>query len=281
MPALTNIIVRKFIDTVPKGKKYDIKKFEEYLYKIVDDNDKVDDDIKEIHKTSFYLWRVVMLAKDYVIPRDYTKNIIRHVNYSCNQYDMISITENQLNSLNIEFEQWIRDWRYGKKITDAKVKVLFINLFQTIKDENVLRIQPLAHTFNCDNLHLDHMEASNLNDSIRQKYFSPNDLNEKREDYVNSLGNFILLDQKDNTEKNNRPLQDSIKFYENMCMDHWIINEVKEMLVDDHYSKEVMIENEQYRVPIERFFTERRTRLQKYFKALLMRDIAADIFQIQ
>ena len=82
----------------------------------------------------------------------------------------------------------------------------------------------------------------------------------------------MILDSKDNNNKDNRPLEMALEFYDNMSPHHWMIEEVRELLQDDRYSKSEG-GSVKYRVPVEEFFTERRNRLLKYFTAILSRKL--------
>ena len=118
---------------------------------------------------------------------------------------------------------------------------------------------------------LDHLEADTIDESNSEKYFYPSDLNEDRNKYVQQLGNFMILDSSDNNEKNNKPLFKAMKYYENMA-EHWLIRELKEMLEDDLYCKEIKIRDEVIMVPTEKFFNERKSRIKRYFGAVLSRE---------
>ena len=177
-------------------------------------------------------------------------------------------------------EQWVSHWKYGTKNGDIKAKILFVNLFQTNKSGNKLTINPAVHTFVTDKLQLDHMEADKPNPICIQKYFKPTDPNDKRETYVNSLGNFMILDSNDNNNKDNKPLEDAMVYYDKMCPNHWLNAETKSLLADGNYTESIMISNTIYHVPNEKFFKERQSRLLKYFKALLNRKISDKEMQL-
>lgn len=208
------------------------------------------------------------------------KNILSNV--YCMKYDMtnimfISLFEKKLAS---EFNEWMTEWRFGKKEAKFRAKVLFINLFATDNDGDNLKLNSSVRTFVTDKLHLDHMEAQNPNAISKEKYFEPENPEEKRENYVNSIGNTMILDSEDNNDKSNKPLWDALGYYDNMSQGHWLVDEVRILLRDDRYSKAVDIANVKYRVPKEAFFLERRNRLQKYFGALLNRELGEKIIPL-
>lgn len=51
------------------------------------------------------------------------------------------------------------------------------------------------------------MEADNINHSAEEKYFKPKNIGEQRNVYTDTIGNFMILDSKDNNNKDNRPLE--------------------------------------------------------------------------
>ena len=64
----------------------------------------------------------------------------------------------------------------------------------------------------------------------------------------------MIMDRDNNTKKTNFPLQDAMQVYDKMAPGHWMITEVKELLADDKFSKEVVIAGEPYRIPKEEVF---------------------------
>lgn len=84
------------------------------------------------------------------------------------------------------------------------------------------------------------------------------------------LGNFMIMDEENNNNKNNKPLVFALDYYDNMSPNHWMITEVRDMLKNDEYSRKECVGTSEYYVPKENFFVERKNRLLKYFKALLV-----------
>ena len=155
-------------------------------------------------------------------------------------------------------------WKYGSGDQQLKAKVLFINLFEMVKDQKTLKLAATRTKFATADIQLDHMEAKNPIAAALEKYFEPSNTNETRESYIDGIGNFMIMDRKDNNNKNNLPLQDALKFYDAMAPNHWMVMEVKELLQDEHFSN---------RVPNEEFFKERKARLFSYFYAMLQRSL--------
>ena len=74
------------------------------------------------------------------------------------------------------------------------------------------------------------------------------------------------MDSKNNNKKNNKPLWYALSFYDDFS-DHWVVEEIKEMLNSEEYSNK----QADIRVPNENFFNERRKKMQEYFVSLLVR----------
>lgn len=282
MPAITNMIIKTYMETnVAQGKKVDIGGFTKFVDEIIDDSQHSNDKFYHIHKWSYEIWRTVLYAKDYNLPRELAKKIIADVNYNTYSTSSISIDIDMAKKMHDQFIEWTTEWKYGKKDPDLKIKVLFINLFKMTKDDFSLRLNPVVYTFSTDNLQLDHLEAANPSDVAFEKYFHPKDNNQKREQYVNGLGNFMILDSLDNNQKDNKPLYDALTNYNNMCPNHWLIDEIDSMLQEEKFHIDVSIQGENYPVPNEEFFSERRARLQKYFQVILNRKLDETEMKLQ
>lgn len=278
LPAITNIIIKKFVNNNidPLSGFIKIENFEEYLNQIIDVSNS-SDEIRDIHQISFSFWKFALLSSSAELPRNEAKKVIsnNNVNTLNKVYDIGSL---ELTKMHEEFNKWIENWRYGKPDTDLKAKILFINLTNTSFNSTtrLLTYNAVKKTFAVGDLQLDHMEANNPSESAKEKYFNPKNPGEQREKYTNSIGNFMVMDNENNNNKNNLPLVDALKFYEHMCPGHWAVEEVRNMLKDDKYSRKVEVDSNIYRVPTEAFFTERTNRLCKYFEAILSKKIDED-----
>lgn len=77
LPALTNIIVRQFMNKMADEgiKKVNINNFREYIAAIKEDYGHNTDGgaYREIHELAFKLWKAALLSKDYEIPRSIAK----------------------------------------------------------------------------------------------------------------------------------------------------------------------------------------------------------------
>ena len=273
MPLLTNVIIKFYMNEIHKnGSKVNIKEFEKYIVDLKHDNSHTK--YRIIHEQAFKLWQASLLCKDYDIPRKIAKKGMQNVSIHSWKPENISIDMEMYSEMIKEFRGWISNWQYNKSTNEnIKLKVLFINLFKTklAADRMSLSFDTAVYSFNTDKLQLDHMEADKPNGNHMEKYFSPKDNHELREKYTNSLGNFMILDSENNNNKNNSPLYEAMKYYENMCKGHWLNEMTMEML--NKYHKSVVINGKEYLVPNEQFFNERASRLKVYFEAIINRDL--------
>lgn len=278
MPALTNIIIRQFMNQMEKSriKEVDITDFKKYIVAIKDDYQHNSNTYREIHELAFKLWKAALLCKDYEIPREIAKKGLQNISMKEWNPSGVMIDAVTQSEMIQQFREWIQTWQYGKSgVTDLKVKVLFINLFKTkINSEGTeLTFDKAVHSFVTDKLQLDHMEARTPDSSNMEKYFVPGDPHELREKYVDSLGNMMILDGDNNNEKNNKPLAEAIGYYENMCAGHWLNMLTTTML--NMYHKDVSIAGSMFKVPTEQFFYERGSKLRTYFEKIVDRDFDA------
>ena len=278
MPALTNIIIRQFMNQMEKSriKEVDITDFKKYIVAVKDDYQHNSNTYREIHELAFKLWKAALLCKDYEIPREIAKKGLQNISMKEWNPSGVMIDAVTQSEMIQQFREWIQTWQYGKSgVTDLKVKVLFINLFKTkINSEGTeLTFDKAVHSFVTDKLQLDHMEARTPDSSNMEKYFVPGDPHELREKYVDSLGNMMILDGDNNNEKNNKPLAEAIGYYENMCAGHWLNMLTTTML--NMYHKDVSIAGSMFKVPTEQFFYERGSKLRTYFEKIVDRDFDA------
>ena len=273
IPAITNTIIKKFIDkNTDDSGLIQIEKFEGFIDGLK--NDYLNNDLayKAIHNISFQFWKFALLSLNAELPRGEAKKVIFKNNINSLNMDYYP-SQDVLDKMFSEFKKWINEWKYGKSETDLKAKVLFLNLFNTEKQDNKLCILSTGRNFRTTKIQLDHMEANNLSENAKEKYFRPSNPSELRETYIDSIGNFMIMDSDNNNNKNNCPLQDALKYYEEMCPNHWMIEEVREMLLDNEYSTVINIATQNYTVPKEEFFTKRREILMNYFETILKRKL--------
>lgn len=272
MTALTNIIVKTFVDQYADcgREKIDIHKFEIFLDELLKSGAEKNEEYKEICQCSELLWKVVLMAKNYQIPREIARKIVRNISRNSYNTDCLKITKEDNDSLQKEFVEWTEQWKY-KSSNDLKIKVLFINLYGLDKEGSKLKIKATERKISTNKIHLDHLEANNCENSFRNLYFQPEKENDERSNYVDSLGNFMILDGEDNNFKGNKPLFYALDYHRAMG-DHWLINEIEDLMEDDKYSKCINVDNKEVRIPKEEFFYERKKKLKSYFYALLQLD---------
>ncbi len=279
MPAIINFILKKYIllNEECTAAEYDINKFTAYIKGLANDKENSKEEYKEIHNVSYELWRFALLSKDSEVPRSVAKKYISRNYVYKTDFEYKANVETNLKE---HFRNWIYDWKYGNGDGQLKAKVLFINLFENSKKDNQLQKLPIRIQFNTKAVQLDHLEAEEVDVAAKEKYFEPVNAHETREMYVNGLGNFMIMDREDNVKKTNLPLQDAMNVYDEMAPGHWMLEEVRELLADDSFSKEVVIAGEIYRIPKEEFFNERKARMFSYFYALLQRDLHETVIKI-
>lgn len=278
MPALTNIIIRQYMNKMQDNgvDKVNISDFKNYICAIRDDyqHNVNNSEYRIIHELAFKLWKAAILCKDYEIPREIAKKVLQNISMKTWNPTAITIDVEMHSKMINQFKEWTQSWQYGKSAAaDLKIKILFINLIKTkINEESTeLIFDKTVYSFVTDKLQLDHMEARNPDVSNIAKHFSPADPHELRQKYIDSLGNFMILDNENNNDKNNKPLAEAMCYYDNMCADHWLIKEAKSLL--NAYHKSVNIDGVEFSVPTEKFFNERASRLRTYFEKIVVRDL--------
>ena len=273
MPMMINAIIKYYMMEIHKeGNKVDIIEFEKYIDDVKQDNEHAK--YLVIHDLAFKLWKAALLCKDYEIPRNIAKKGLQNIYMKCWKPENVTVDMETASNMIKQFRAWTSTWQYKKSASDdLKLKVLFINLFKTkpSKDKSSLIFDTAVYSFKTEELQLDHMEANKPNVNNLEKHFKPADDHEPREKYTNSLGNFMILDSKNNNDKNNRPLAEAMEYYENMCNGHWMNKMTVDLL--DTYHRAVMIDGNEFIVPTEQFFNERASRLRAYFEAIVNRNI--------
>ena len=282
LQGLTNLMIHTFFEKrcFKNGKEIEFSidgdnGFVNYIDQIRDDKENANPEFMNIHICARNLRRMCLLSNDYNKPLDYSKNIAHKVTRQNNgdiQGDL-KLSDDNMGELHNDFIKWTTEWRYesGQNI---KVKSLFIDLLNMNKDDNCLKESKIGIK-EPNKWELDHLEADKKDKSAEEKFFEPIDRNQSRDMYTGSLGNFMLLDKNDNIAKSQRPLWYAIKEYDGLAQRHWLTEEFKEMLNDDDYSVEVVIDKKIIRKPKEEFFTERTKRLQSYFYAVINMPINA------
>lgn len=261
MPPLINIILKTYIEEY--NDDFNESNFKKYLKDIKNDNSHNNSKLKKIHKYAHNLWRLAMLSKDYKLPREFAKEGITKINY--NKFETsLNIDIDKFDDAKDEFKEWITRWYKGNK-NDFRIKVLFINLLKCDKNDGKIIYTNNTPKFkNVENLELDHFEPKKPVEDNQKKYFVPDNIGEDRDNYIDQLGNFMLLEKGDNTKLSNKPADKSFEYYQNTGLgNHWVINDLNKTL--DEHSKKV----DDVRVPTKGFFNERKNRLKNYFFTII------------
>lgn len=284
MPALINVIIATYQEKYEMNSITFESDFDSFIDCLLADNKHINNLYGDIHKCAYMLWIAAIKAKDYNIPRDIAKRIIKengHVGLHSQFFELLS---NELKELNNEFDEWINSWSYtngnGKLLI---IKILMLHLL--LSDRNpkskgymqesveVNLNTALSYKLDASNLQLDHLEANKIDYINSSKYYLSNDLEKRQKDVNNYLGNFMILDAKDNNQKNNVPLNQAIKFYDRISKS-WMVDDIKEMIAEDKYFDKTN------GIPYESFFNVRSKQLKEYFKAFLNNDLNTTSFKV-
>ena len=271
--ALINYIIKYYLEEIKEhsSSKITIKDFENFIDALKENSNK--NKYNKINTLAHKLWQASMLSSSYKKTREYSCTVIKKVNrfhYDIDVNQLISSTDMQ--TLHEEFCKWTSEQCYGKADKELKLKILFIRLIRTKKKDSTLIFTPGQYNFTTTSLQLDHLEAQKLDADNKALYFEPKNSGESRESYIHSLGNLMLLDSKNNNNKNNKPLYLATQYYGNLCSDScWLVDEIKKMLSEDQYS--ILIEGSKQRKPKEEFFIERGKRLREYFYKIIEADL--------
>ena len=267
MPAITCIIVSKYM-SLYGDEKFSESKFTNFLNELK--NGQNQDMYKDVYSCAFDLKKTVLLAADYQIPREFAKRVIENNNVSITNACSAQLSAQEANKLQNQFIDWTKRWRYGSEKANLRLKIMFIDLYKTEKNGNKLEFKGAQYTLsNNDQVALDHLDAQKKDSAATEKYFEPSKgSTDKREDYINAIGNMMILDGKNNKDKNNKPLFKALDYHKKLA-NHWLVQEIEEMLNDDNYS--ISISSDDCKVPNENFFKERQRRLQMYFYAVINR----------
>lgn len=212
-----------------------------------------------------------MAAEDYKKPREYASVLIEAFHKGMKNNASAGLSNLLLASAQKEFDSWLRSWHYGMGNKDLKIKVLFIKLLRTSIDKSSRELTlnaATAITLTKPELsELDHLEPKDPDSSFASAAYFQAPQGKTRDEIVDGLGNFMLLDDYDNIKKSNCPLSNAVKFYDVMLngSTHWLIEEIKSDIANSALFKSA----KGYKVPKEDFFIGRRSRLIGYFKALV------------
>lgn len=215
------------------------------------------------------LWQVAIMAKDYKRPRAFAIGLIRDNFLNSSRVTESNITIEINKDLNLEFESWLRSWRYSSNSKNTlSVRILFARLIKMKLDKgsNQFSKATITNSISQDNvveMQLDHIEPVNIDGVAKNKYFD----HINRERYVNELGNMMPLPGSENRDKSNKPVMESFKFFEKSGLqDHFIILHTKDLF---EKNRSLAAQTTDYYVPTESFFDKRKEVLISWFKETL------------
>lgn len=261
------LILRKYMELYEEP--VEMEKYRVYLKALFEDKDHANATFEDIHNWFFDMWKVLFWSKDYSCPRKLAQDIISKAWRNNKTFPVCSINS-QLNAeLAEEFEKWFEEWKYSSNSTDKyRLKVLFLQLMHMQKEEKKLVYKETSTVFNTsEKIQLDHLDAQNPKDVYKGAYYEPG-VGTVRGTVIQGIGNIMILDQPSNNSKDNVPLQKALKYY-NGFSNHWLVEEIKELLEDEDNHKKFLMGTEEILVPKEKFFIDRKNRLKTYFKTIL------------
>lgn len=269
LSGLINVIISTYLNV--KTGDIDVNDFKNsFLGGLMQSSQQTNPLYKEIHSVAYDMWRVTILAEDYKKPREYAAVLIKEFHKGKADYSNAMLSNMMFTAALVEFDKWLRNWHYNSANKDIRIKVLFLRLLRTSKDEVEKEITlnaPTAIVLTKPELaELDHLEPSEPDISYaNEAYFQPPQ-GKTRDEIINGLGNFMLLDDYNNIKKSNCPVANAMTYYETMLNGntHWLIEEIK----TDIANKIVFEDVAGFVVPKEEFFVDRRNRLITYFKSL-------------
>lgn len=220
--------------------------------------DKVKIAIDNIHKQSRIMWNFSMMASNAELPRNLAKEVIKEFNISSNgSIEPIEVKKSEHDALQSDFYNWLSNWNYDKD-SRFKIKTLFARLLKFSLEDDKLIQKPTITTINSNliaGLELDHLVPQNPREPSMLSVTE-----QDRELYIHSLANMMPLPKKQNIQKSNYPLEDSIKFYEDSGLDkHFLIDQIKELLEEARADSGSP----------SKFFSTRKKELIKYFQQIV------------
>ena len=268
MTSLINVIITEY---KKNGGSFERDKYEdefrEYIKKIIKRYNANVEEYKNIYIVAKNIRKLIMLSKGHEVPKKYSDMIIKKYFEQRNVTSLdVDIPLSLKMSAEVEFKEWISKWEKGSK--NLKVKIFFIILSSMRKEKGKLIKKNVREIFeNPELLELDHFEPLNIQIGNKEKYFTL-DI-ERREQYVNQLGNFVLLEKNSNISKSNSPAREAHVYYKKMGIDkNWLIIELMDLFNNPEVCND--------KIPTKKFFNIRKNQLINYFISVLNFDLELD-----
>ena len=263
MSSLITVILNEYKKTIDNFSLDSFEKdFKDYIRMLKESYVEKKERFKNVYEVASNLRRLVLLSDGYKIPKKYSDKIIEVYNKTKVNLTDLDIPSRINDESTDSFIDWIMKWEKGIKNQDLKIKTLFLNLLLLhLEDDKLVRKTIPAITINkAGNIELDHFEPSDISkQNNKENYFIVN--GERREQYVDQLGNFMLLEKKENIKKSNKPAREAHVYYKEMGIDkHWLTRELFSI-----FDKEKTVDE----VPTKNFFLQRKKILVNYFFTLL------------
>ena len=136
MCALVNVVLHSFSSQCYE--EFDMTEFERFLKELKKDSDHTDNRFMYIHSCAHDLSRLAIMSKDFKLPREAAKRIIKDAHYGrpelYSQFDQRRIWKAEK-----EFTDWTDQWMKDRnQDQNFKIKLLFMRLLRTDKRDNHL-----------------------------------------------------------------------------------------------------------------------------------------------
>ncbi|MBE4617298.1 GmrSD restriction endonuclease domain-containing protein [Vibrio navarrensis] len=254
LAGVINSILWKYFSLYGTGQKINIENLKSMLDKIMDSS------YSDVNEQCLEVWVTSLSSKDYTLPRNLSKQLISAYNKANLNGSSIIYLSTFMRSPHArqELVSWLNEWKY-RSSNQFEVKVLLINLMSRDPAKGIKLIdkpQFFSGFIDAASCHLDHFEPKSLPSSNPSEYFQ----SASRDDFVNSLGNMMLLTQVDNQRKSDSPAAVADDYYASSDIsNNWLYRMLHQKYITHSKNK----------VPTELFFTERKKELINQIAELL------------
>ena len=262
MASLNSLIIYHWLNESKNNQNFS---FERFMKNIMDFKYETNNYL-ELSNFAKNVWKLSLLSNDCKIPLEYVQEVIKSNSLTKNKtcippdYNTNINFDTLFRKAQKQFEEKILNLK--QKTNDAKLKVLFLNLYKYYDANNKIILKSPINTFAiirevAEKLQFDHFEPQEIG-SKNKFYFTPKN-HMTRDFYINMIGNFVLIPSKDNKIKSNMPSQEAREIYRKALLPEWFINDLYEDF-DKYKINGKLTEN---------FFIERTNKLKNYFIELV------------